>query len=290
MQGHAPSFLDAVAQAILAARCFPESTYRLQFHAGFTFRDALEIVPYLHDLGITHCYASPLLQARPGSTHGYDITSHQAFNPELGSVADYEALCQALHAHGMGQVLDIVPNHMGIVGNDNQWWRDVLENGPASPYAGFFDIAWYASPRVEMHERVLLPILGQSYGKVLESQQLRLQYAAGAFTVQYFEHCFPVAPQSYVMILDYRHDELTALLGEDVEPLAEYDSILTAIRHLPPSNATDPDRVAERQREKEVIKRRLATLTDAYPLVREFIEHNVALFNGTPGQPDSFDL
>ena len=290
MQGHAPSFLDAVAQAILAARCFPESTYRLQFHAGFTFRDALEIVPYLHDLGITHCYASPLLQARPGSTHGYDITSHQAFNPELGSVADYEALCQALHAHGMGQVLDIVPNHMGIVGNDNQWWRDVLENGPASPYAGFFDIAWYASPRVEMHERVLLPILGQSYGEVLESQQLRLQYAAGAFTVQYFEHGFPVAPQSYAMILDYRHDELATLLGEDVEPLAEYDSILTAIRHLPPSNATDPDRVAERQREKEVIKRRLAALTDAYPPVRDFLEHNVALFNGTPGQPHSFDL
>src|SRR5262249_7864127 len=114
MQGHILSFLDAVAQAITTARCFPESTYRLQFHAGFTFRDAIEIVPYLHALGITHCYASPLLQARPGSTHGYDITNHQAFNPALGTDADYEALCQALQAHGMGQVPDIVPNHMGI--------------------------------------------------------------------------------------------------------------------------------------------------------------------------------
>src|SRR5439155_26754146 len=290
MQDRIPSFLDAVAQAIAAARCFPESTYRLQFHAGFTFRDALEIVPYLHDLGITHCYASPLLQARPGSTHGYDITSHQTCNPELGTAADYEALCQALQAHGMGQVLDIVPNHMGIAGNDNQWWSDVLENGPASPYAGFFDIAWYVSPRLEMHERVLLPILGKSYGEALESQEIRLEYAAGAFTVHYFEHCFPIAPDSYAMILEYRRDELATLLGEDVEPLAEYDSILTAIRHLPPSNATDPDRVAERQREKEVIKRRLAALTDAYPLVRDFLAHNVALFNGTPGQPHSFDL
>ena len=88
----------------------------MQFHAGFTFRDALQIVPYLHDLGITHCYASPLSQARPGSTHGYDITNHQAFNPEIGTEADYEALCQALQAHGMGQILDIVPNHMGVVG------------------------------------------------------------------------------------------------------------------------------------------------------------------------------
>lgn len=290
MQDHISSFLDTVAQAVTAARCFPESTYRLQLHAGFTFRDALEIVPYLHDLGITHCYASPLLQARPGSTHGYDITSHQACNPDLGTAADYEALCQALQAHGMGQVLDIVPNHMGIAGNDNQWWHDVLENGPASPYAGFFDIAWYASPRVEMHERVLLPILGTSYGEALESQQLCLQYAAGAFTVHYFEHYFPITPQSYAMILEYRRDALTSLLEENVEPLVEYDSILTAIRHLPPSNATDPDRVAERQREKEVIKRRLAALTDAYALVREFVEHSVALFNGTPGQPHSFDL
>ena len=179
-----PDILTAVAQHIETTRCFPESTYRLQFHAGFTFRDALQIVPYLHALGITHCYASPLLQARPGSTHGYDIINHQTLNPEIGSEADYEALCQALQAHGMRQVHDIVPNHMGVAGSDNQWWRDVLENGPASPYAGFFDIAWYASPRAEMHERVLLPVLGKSYGEALESQELHLEYAAGAFTLQ----------------------------------------------------------------------------------------------------------
>lgn len=131
-----PACWAAIMQEIAARRCYPESTYRLQLHAGFTFRDALQVVPYLHALGITHAYVSPFLQARPGSTHGYDITNHQALNPEIGTEADYEALCQALQAHGMGQILDIVPNHMSVVGNDNQWWRDVLENGPASPYAG----------------------------------------------------------------------------------------------------------------------------------------------------------
>src|SRR3954447_24979675 len=162
------------AAAIAAGQALPESTYRLQFHAGFTFRDACRIVPYLRDLGVTHCYASPYLQARPGSTHGYDITSHQALNPEIGSPEDYEGWVRALRDHGLGQVLDTVPNHMGIVGNENAWWNDVLENGPASPYAGFFDIAWQSSPRPELRGKVLLPILGDPYGKVLEAGQLRL--------------------------------------------------------------------------------------------------------------------
>jgi maltooligosyltrehalose synthase len=204
MQDRILSVLAAVAKDVAATRRFPESTYRLQFHAGFTFRDALHLVPYLHALGITHCYASPFLQARPGSTHGYDITSHQALNPEIGTAADYEALCETLQAHGMGQVLDIVPNHMGIIGNANLWWNDVLENGPASPYAMFFDIAWDVSPRAELHDKVLLPILGELYGQALESQQIRLAYAAGTFTLHYFDHSFPVAPCSYEKILGYR--------------------------------------------------------------------------------------
>ena len=285
-----PDFLAALKRALMAAQYFPESTYRVQFHAGFTFRDALQIVPYLHDLGITHLYASPFLQARPGSTHGYDTTNHQAFNPELGTAEDYEGLCQMLQNYEMGQVLDIVPNHMGVAGNDNQWWRDVLENGPASPYAGFFDIAWYDSPRVEMHERLLLPILGKAYGEALESQEIQLQYAAGTFTIHYFDHCWPVAPQSYALILGQRRDELTTFLGEAPEPLAEYDSILTAIRNLPLRSETDPAKVAESQREKEIIKRRLAALTEANPSVRAFLEDTVARFNGTPGQSESFDL
>jgi (1->4)-alpha-D-glucan 1-alpha-D-glucosylmutase len=190
----------------------------------------------------------------------------------------------------MGQVLDIVPNHMGVAGNDNQWWHDVLENGSASPYAGFFDIAWYASPRVEMHGKVLLPVLGKSYGEALESQEIRLAYADGELTVQYFDRHFPVTPRTYAMVLAHRRGELTSLVGDATEAFAEYESILTAIGHLPPRSETDPAKVAERQREKEVIKRRLAALTAEHQAIREFIESNVALFNGTLGDPRSFDL
>src|SRR5262249_53681545 len=136
------NLLDRTAAAIAARRRFPVATYRLQFHAGFTFRDALDIVPYLHDLGVSDCYASPYLKARPGSTHGYDISDHRSLNPQTGPEDEYNAWVEPLPERGMGQVLDMVPNHMGIVGNLNVWWNDVLENGPASPYAAFFDINW----------------------------------------------------------------------------------------------------------------------------------------------------
>src|SRR5262245_25818062 len=199
----------ALARVGERPRRFPESTYRVQFHAGFTFRDALRIVPYLRDLGISHCYASPYLKARPGSTHGYDIIDHRQLNPEIGSEDDYNAWVAALHEHGMGQILDTVPNHMGIAGNENAWWNDVLENGPSSPYAGFFDILWQSSQRPQMHGKVLLPILGDPYGKVLESGQIRLEHAAGTFTLSYFEHRFPIEPRSYELILNGRLEELT---------------------------------------------------------------------------------
>jgi (1->4)-alpha-D-glucan 1-alpha-D-glucosylmutase len=280
--------LEKAVQDLLSRRRFPEATYRLQFHAGFTFQDARRLVPYLHDLGITDCYASPYLKARPGSQHGYDIQDHRVLNPEIGSEDDYNAWIEALHSHGMGQIFDMVPNHMGIVGNENIWWNDVLENGPSSPYAGFFDIDWF-SYKPTLHEKVLLPVLGDTYDKVLEAGQLNLDYAAGAFTINYFEHRFPVSPCSYGRILSYRLGELEQALGKTAEPFIEYQSILTAIGHLPPSFVTDPVQVAERHREKEVIKRRLAALTEASAPVREFIEQNVAVFNGQAGDPHSFD-
>src|SRR3712207_8212866 len=152
MEQQIEELLGKTAGAIAARQRFPEATYRLQFHAGFTFRDAARIVPYLRELGVTHLYASPYLQARPGSQHGYDITSHQALNPEVGGDEDYTALVAALQDNGLGQVLDTVPNHMGVATNDNAWWNDVLENGPASRYAGHFDIAWRASPRPQRSE------------------------------------------------------------------------------------------------------------------------------------------
>ncbi|MCI0461772.1 MAG: hypothetical protein L0Z62_32885 [Gemmataceae bacterium] len=193
--------LDETSREVSARQRLPEATYRLQFHAGFTFRDALSITSYLGELGVTHAYASPYLKARPGSLHGYDIVDHRQFNPEIGSEEDYNAWAAALHEHGLGQVLDIVPNHMGVGTNDNPWWNDVLENGPASPCSGYFDIAWHASPRPELWGRVLLPVLGAPYGKALEAQELRLAYGDGAFTVHYFGHRFPVDPRSYALIL-----------------------------------------------------------------------------------------
>jgi (1->4)-alpha-D-glucan 1-alpha-D-glucosylmutase len=281
--------LKQTLERLSARQRFPESTYRLQFHAGFTFRDALAAVAYLDDLGITHCYASPYLKARPGSLHGYDITDHRTLNPEIGTRDDYEAWVTELHAHRMGQILDVVPNHMGIAGNGNAWWNDVLENGPSSPYAGYFDIAWEDTPRPELHNRVLLPVLGDPYGQVLEAQQLRLVYNAGAFAIHYFDHHFPVTPRSYGAILGFNLEELERELGAEAAPLHEYKSILTAVSHLPRHDETDPEKVAESQREKEVVKRRLSALERENAEIRGHIEKNVAVFNGKAGDPPSFD-
>src|SRR5579885_3335358 len=174
----------------------PRATYRLQFHRQFTFRDALELVPYLAELGVSHLYASPIMEARPGSTHGYDIVNHNRINPEIGTEEEFRALVAALRAHGMGLILDIVPNHMGI-GSDNAWWRDVLEWGEASPYAGYFDINWDAG-RPDLRGRVLLAVLGDQYGAILEAGEIALRFdpAEGSFSFRYYEHRFPLSPLS----------------------------------------------------------------------------------------------
>ncbi len=283
------SLLQKTVQVLAQRHRRPESTYRLQFNAQFTFSQARDLVPYLHDLGITDCYASPYLMARPGSLHGYDISDHNRLNPEIGTEGEFAAFVEALHDRGMGQVLDVVPNHMGIGGNSNPWWNDVLENGPSSPYAGYFDIDWHSALKPELHDKVLLPMLGGPYGQVLESGQLTLHHDAGAFRIHYFAHRFPVAPDTYDRILRMRLSELEASLGAQSEPFIEYQSIVTAVTHLPPRSATDPARSAERQREKEVIKRRLAALLDAHAPVRSHVEDNVRLLNGTVGEPHSFD-
>src|SRR5215218_4246825 len=170
----------------------PESTYRVQFHAGFTFRDAAAIVPYLRELGVTHLYASPYLKAVPGSTHGYDVIDHCTLNPELGGEAAYERLLADLARSGLSHVLDTVPNHVGVATNDNTWWNDVLENGPESPFAKYFDIAWRGSPRPELHDRALLPVLGAPYGEVLEKGELKLKYDEGWLSVWYYDRRFPI--------------------------------------------------------------------------------------------------
>src|SRR6202789_713986 len=180
----------------------PIATYRLQLTANFDFAAAAAIVPYLKALGITHLYASPFMKARKGSTHGYDIVDHAEFNPELGGEAGFERLSRALKAHGLGLILDFVPNHVGVHFADNPWWLDVLEWGPASPHAASFDIDWDMLP-FRSREGVLLPILGSPYGEALERNEIELRYDAddGSFSAWYFEHRLPIAPERYSEIL-----------------------------------------------------------------------------------------
>src|SRR5215468_7342501 len=190
------------------------ATYRLQFHSKFTFRDATQLVPYLAALGISHIYASPIMEARPGSAHGYDIIDHNRLNPEIGTEADFRALIDELHAHSMGLILDFVPNHMGI-GSDNVWWLDVLEWGRESPFAAYFDINWDAS-RPDLKGRILLPVLGDHYGLILEKGEIELRFDAesGTFSAWYFEHRFPISPRSYAIVLQAGGGPLAPLAGE----------------------------------------------------------------------------
>src|SRR4051794_4204207 len=216
----------------------PESTYRLQFHAGFTFRDAAAIAPYLHDLGITDFYASPYLRARPGSTHGYDVIDHCRLNPEVGTDADYDAWVAAMRDRGMGHILDTVPNHVGVATNDNAWWNDVLAHGPASRYAHYFDIAWRGSPRPELHDKVLLPVLGGPYAEVLEKGELKLKFEHGVFALYYYDRRFPIAPSQWSVVLYPCADSMREEPGSDNAGVRELDEIVAAIRELPrPSDA-----------------------------------------------------
>jgi (1->4)-alpha-D-glucan 1-alpha-D-glucosylmutase len=265
----------------------PVATYRLQFNHGFTFGDAARVVPYLSRLGITDLYASPYLQARPGSVHGYDVFDHNSLNAEIGSEADHRALASVARKHDMGHLLDIVPNHMGVAGNGNAWWMDVLENGPSSPYSPFFDIDWY--PLREAHQsKVLLPVLGDQFGLVLERGELRLAYADGRFRIHYFENEFPVAPRSSTGVLREALRRLRAG-AHDEDAAVELESIMTALHHLPPRNRTDPACVAERQRERRVSQRRLAALHERSPEVRDALQQAVEHFNGSVDDPHSFD-
>ena len=268
----------------------PLSTYRLQFNRDFTFKQAIAIIPYLKALGISHLYASPYLKARPGSRHGYDIIDHNTLNPEIGTYADFEKLCATLAEHGMNQVLDLVPNHMGVQGADNAWWLDVLENGPASAHAGFFDIDW-TPIKAKLRGKVLLPVLAKHYGEELEKATLKLSFAAehGEFAIYYYEHHFPVDPAEYPQILAYRIDALSAHLGEENPVLLEYQSLITAFRNLPSRDEDLPERQLERRRDKEVYKRHLATLHKQSADIALFLEENLHLFNGTAGEACSFD-
>ena len=210
----------------------PIATYRVQFTANFDFDAAAAIVPYLKALGITHLYASPFMQSREGSSHGYDVVDHTKINPELGGDSGFERLSAALKQHDLGLILDFVPNHVGVHFADNPWWLDVLEWGPASPHAVSFDIDWDILP-YRPRAGVLLPIIGSSYGEALEKGEIELRYDAleGSFSAWYFEHRLPIAPERYSEILRSVVKEAGAEGGATAKRILDLASRFRGLRH-----------------------------------------------------------
>ncbi len=201
----------------------PRATYRLQLHAGFDFAAATRVLPYLKTLGISHVYVSPLTQARPGSKHGYDVIDHGRLNPELGTEEDFAAWCEALHTLGLGQILDIVPNHMAVLGARNPWWHDVLMHGAGSRFAQHFDIDGLGAPNPDapLQSKVLLPILGDQYGTVLERGEIEMQFdrASGEFQIAYFEHRIPLDPRTIPVAPDAGVDAAVCAINADPSAL-----------------------------------------------------------------------
>ena len=202
----------------------PVATYRLQFNAQFPFRDAKAIVGYLHALGISDIYASPLLRPRKGSTHGYDIVDATSLNPELGTPDELTELTGELDRRDMGLLLDIVPNHMAA-SHENAWWMSVLENGPQSRYLHYFDIDW-------RDDKVLLPILGKPYGETLESGEIRLGFDAEGFFFSYWDKRLPLAPRSYHLVLRECLQSLPEGTGIELRDLVQNDDVIANSRFL----------------------------------------------------------
>lgn len=268
------------------ARFIPSATYRLQFHSGFTFVQATAILDYLNELGISHIYSSPYFQASAGSTHGYDVADHNRLSPSVGTWQDYDRFIAALHGHEMGHLLDFVPNHMGISEPVNRWWMDVLENGQWSLYADYFDIEWHPI-KEELENKVLLPILGDRYGNVLERGEFKIGSQNGCLFLRYGDARVPLNPRSYPFILDRVASELQALIPADAHD--ELQRISMAFAQLPCGGKISPEKLKWRAREKEVGKRRLARLLNASHVASKKLEEVLRKLEGKIGSPESFD-
>lgn len=267
-------------------RYTPAATYRLQFHAGFTFEDARRLLPYLERLGVGALYASPILQARAGSTHGYDIIDHGTINTELGGEPGFEGLSDEVRQAGLGLLMDFVPNHMGIGQADNVWWLDVLEWGRASPYAAFFDIDWHPV-KEELRDKVLVPVLGDHYGAILEQGHLvpRFDATDGSFSVWYWEHRFPLSPPTYGPLLEAAltrgHERLSAAEAEELRALMEH------FRTLRPTGRSG--RAQRSRRDKgEALKDRLREMAAGSAGVRDALAQAAGALAGQEGRPRSF--
>src|SRR5271170_4926363 len=259
------------------ARHIPIATYRLQLHKGFTFDDAAEIAGYLHALGISHVYSSPSLQAAPGSTHGYDVVDPQRVNEELGGAEGHERFCTRLGEVGLGQVLDIVPNHMSL-GRENRYWWDVLENGTSSRYASFFDIDW--QPQEErLRDKVLVPILGDQYGRVLQAGGIKVVRRGNRFQVECAGQTLPTSPPS-----------LPAILARAAE-YAKSDTLsflAASFGRLPAPEYVDRSTILARHRDKVVLFTLLERLSAEEPGIFEAMDHSAADLNTNLDGLDDF--
>ncbi len=247
----------------------PSSTYRVQLTPDFGLYDVAEITPYLAALGVTHLYCSPYLQAARGSNHGYDVVDPTRVNEELGEEPARRRMVTALEANGLGQVLDVVPNHMAIGGRSNRWWWDVLENGRASAYAGYFDVDWNP-PEAKLRNRVLIAILGDHYGRVLEAGEIRVVRHGAEFTIAYYDHVLPVAPPSLEPVLASAARRCNR---------AELESLAAAFGRLPKATESDEELIHERLRDKEVLKTRLEDLINADAELQEAVDHALRELN-----------
>lgn len=269
-----------------AAPHIPASTYRLQLNSGFDFAAARKILPYLARLGVSDVYLSPIWASTPGSPHGYDVTDHSTVNPELGGVAGLRRFSARAQELGLGVVVDFVPNHMGIQGGHNPFWEDVLMHGQASRYAHFFDISWQPLKRA-LEGKVLLPVLGDQYGRVLENGDLRLEHAGGRFRLRYWERTLPLSPRSIGLVLEAVRAQLSASATDAIR--AELASLSRSMESLPRSTSqtlTEEDRV-ERAQELEVMTRRLAALLGTSAEVREALDAALTALNADPARLDA---
>lgn len=266
----------------------PSATYRLQFNHQFTFKQAINLVDYLCELGISDLYASPIFKSHSQSLHGYDVVDSSCINPEIGTEEELNLLAARLKEKGMGLILDIVPNHMCISDPANHWWQDLLENGPSSVFADTFDIVW-DPPKHELKNKVLLPILSQPLGKTIESQELMVCYHEGAFSIVYRGKRFPLNPQTYQMILKPAGQQIRRDLGESHPDFLEMESILTALDHLPGASDRNPQKRKERHHEKEALKRRISRLLEKNSLIDQSVQASIKRINGISKDPRSFD-
>ena len=259
-------------------RAIPIATYRLQLHSGFGFDDAADIADYLENLGMSHVYSSPYLQAAPGSQHGYDVVDHHKVNAELGGAEAHDRFSKRLGACHLGQVLDIVPNHMATSGRLNHYWWDVLENGPASRYATFFDIDWQTREE-KLRNKLLAPVLGEHYGRVIEKGDIKLERCGGEFVVKYFDNEFPTSPRSMPQILD----------SAALETGSDYLRFLSdSLRRLPGPAQLSAENLEVRYRHKHVVGDLLTKLFEQTPFIAEAVDHAVKEINQKADKLDHF--